>query len=279
VYARGIQAVAQGRGAHELERRVHPAGHQLAHTFRDRSVVEDDMICAHLAQRASLGRRASRREDNEAAALGEDRGHEADRRRAAANQQLLAALHGEPDGQRSVCRPQRLRHGAQRRPGQPAPEWDRLRDWNARELRVAAVEAATHAAHHRDDLLSDLQLTTRAGGHETGCLDAGDPRQGDVGIGEPEPGLQLGAIQTEGLDLDQDPAGLGLGDGALAHDQRLGRCGDRIQDDRAHGGGTDHGVRGCPDLPALIRARDDSSAPLHRIAVVARRTYEMGKSK
>jgi hypothetical protein len=190
--------------------------------------------------------------------LGEDRGHEADRRRAAANQQRLAALHVEPDGQRSICRLQRLRHRTQCRPGQLTPEWDRLRDWYARELRVAAVEAATHATHHRDDLLSDLQLTTRAGGDETGCLDAGDPRQGDVGIGEPEPGLQLGAVQTEGLDFDQDPAGLGLGDRALAQDERLGRCGDRIQDDRAHGGGTDHGVRGCPDLPALhLGARGD----------------------
>jgi hypothetical protein len=37
------------------------------------------------------------------------------------------------------------------------------RDRHARELRVAAVEAATHPAHHRDDLLADGKFAAGAG--------------------------------------------------------------------------------------------------------------------
>ena len=148
--------------------------------------------------------------------------------------------HVEPDGQRSIRSLKCLRDGAQCRPGQLTAERDRLRDRYAGELRVAAIEAATHTAHHRGDLLSDGQLATGTGSHDAGRLDSRDARECDVGIGEPEPGLELGAIQTEGLDLDEDPAELGPADGALAHNERLRRRRDCVKDDGAHGGERDH---------------------------------------
>ena len=139
-----------------------------------------------------------------------------------------------------------FRHRAQGRPRQLTAEGDRLRDGHACELRVAAVEAATHAAHHRDDLLTDRELTTRTGSHDSGRLDSQDARQRDLGIGEPEPGLQLGAIQTEGLRLDENPARLGARDRTLAYNERRGERRDRVQDDGADGGGNDHVVPQCP---------------------------------
>jgi hypothetical protein len=237
VHARGLQAVSQRRRADEFEGRVHAAGHQFAHSRRDRAVVGDDVVDAGLAQRARLGLRARRGQNGEAAALGEDRGGQADRRRAAADQQRLTGLHVQPDGQRPVRGLEHLGHGSQRRPRQVAAERDRLRDRHARELRVAAIEAAAHPAHHRDDLLADGQFAARAGGDDAGRLDPWHARERDLGVAETEPGLQFGAVQPEGLDLDEDPAGLGLGHRALADDKRVGRRGDGVQDDGAHGGG------------------------------------------
>jgi hypothetical protein len=137
---------------------------------------------------------------------------------------------------------QHLRYGAQRRPGQVAAERDRLRDRHARELRVAAVEAPAHPAHHRDDLLADGQLAAGAGRDDAGGLDPRHAWKGDVGIGEADPGLHLGAVHAEGLDLDEDPAGPRLGDRALADDERLGWRGYGVQDDGAHGGGASHAL-------------------------------------
>lgn len=89
--------------------------------------------------------------------------------------------------------------GLDAQPGQTLLR-DRLRDRHARELRAAAIEAAAHPAHHRDDLLASGQLAARAGRDDAGGLDPRHAQERDFGVGEAEPGLQLGAVQPEGLD-------------------------------------------------------------------------------
>ena len=85
------------------------------------------------------------------------------------------------------------------------------------------------------------------------------PARRDVGVGEAEPGLQLGTVQAEGLDLDEYPAGRRLGNWALAEDQRIGRRGDGVQDDGAHGRGERHRAEYLALAPARRSAKSHSS--------------------
>ena len=90
-----------------------------------------------------------------------------------------------------------------------------------------------HPAHHGRDLLAGGELAAGRVGDDAGRLDAEHARERHA-LGQPEPRVQLGAVEAERLDLDQHPAGRRHRDGQLADPQGLGRAG-RVQDDRAHG--------------------------------------------
>src|SRR2546421_8853071 len=100
-------------------------------------------------------------------------------------------------------------------------------------LGVAAVEGAAHAAHHGHDLLADGELSAGARGDDTGGFDAQHPREGHT-LGEAEAGMQLGTVESEGLDLDEHPAG--HWDGARQYADGKGlRWSWGVQDDGSHG--------------------------------------------
>ena len=129
--------------------------------------------------------------------LGEHRRCHSDRRRAAADEDRFAGLRVEPDPERAARRLQHLRHDPQDRPIEIAGEADYLPGRDRRVLRVSTVKGSAHAAHHRDHALADLELPARAGSDRAGRFDAEDPRNLHA-IGEPEPGVELRAVQTEG---------------------------------------------------------------------------------
>ncbi len=86
------------------------------------------------------------------------------------------------------------------------------REGHAGVLGIAAVEGAAHPAHHRHHLLSRSELAARAGGDDTGGLDAGHPRERHA-LGEAEAGVQFGAVEPECGHPDQHPLRLGDGHG------------------------------------------------------------------
>ena len=147
-------------------------------------------------------------EDGQAAVLGEHGGGHADRRGAAADQQRLAGLGVEPDGQRAVGGLEHLGDGAEGRPVEVGVERDDLAGGDAGVLGVAAVEGAAHAAHHRRDLLPGRELAAGGGGDDAGGLDAQHARERHA-LGEPKPGVQLGAVEPECLDAMSTQPGLG----------------------------------------------------------------------
>ena len=73
-----------------------------------------------------------------------------------------------------------LRNRAERRPVKLGPERDHLGGGHARELGVAAVEGAAHAAHHRGDLPALLDLAAGRGGDDARRLDAEHARERDA---------------------------------------------------------------------------------------------------
>ena len=99
-------------------------------------------------------------------------------------------------------------------------------------LGVAAVEGAAHPAHHRRDLLPDRELAARGRDDDAGGLDAQHARERHA-LRQPEPRVQLGAVEPERLDLDQHPARARLRPGKLAERQRFGWPG-RIENDGTH---------------------------------------------
>ena len=147
-------------------------------------------------------------EHGHAEPAGEHGGRHPDRRGAAADQDRLAGLRVETDGERTVRRLQHLGYGAEGGPVEVAGERDDLAHGHAGVLGVAAVEGAAHAAHHRRDLRAGRELAAGAGDDDAGRLDAEHAREGHA-VGEAEPGVQLGAVEPEGLDLDQHLTRLG----------------------------------------------------------------------
>ena len=158
---------------------------------------------------------------------------DADRRRAAADQQRLAGAQVQPGRQRAVRGLQRLGQRADDLPRQLRRDRDHAAGRDDGVLGVAAVERAAHAAHHRHDLLPRRQAGAGRGVDDAGALDPGHAREARA-LREPEPQVQLRAVQPERLDADPDPARRGLRDRQRADPQGLGRAGS-VQHDGAHG--------------------------------------------
>jgi hypothetical protein len=184
-------------------------------------------------QDVGAGEVAGGGEHGEAAAFGEHSGGEPDRGGAAADQQGLSRPGVESDGEGAVGGLQHLGDRAEGGGVEVAVEGDDLGGGNAGVLGVAAVEGAAHPTHHGHHLLPRRELLARAGGDDSGGLDAEHPRKGHA-LGEAEAGVQLGAVEPERRDADQYPARFGGGNGQLADLQSFRRSG-RVEDDGAHG--------------------------------------------
>lgn len=85
---------------------------------------------------------------------------------------------------------------------------------HAGELRVPAVERPAHAAHGRGDDVARLELAAGSVFHEPRGFDAEDAGEGDVRAVALS-GEEFGAVEAERFDADENPAGRGLGRGAL----------------------------------------------------------------
>jgi hypothetical protein len=212
-----------------------PSGTDRSGLGGDVAVVEEDVVDADRLQRRHGVGLAGGGEDGEAAVLGQDGGGHPDRGGAAADQQGLAGLGVEADGQRAVGGLDHLGNRAQRRPVELGAKRDHLGGGHTGELGIAAVKGPAHATHHRGDLLALLELASGCSGDDAGGLDAEHAREGDA-LGEAQPRVQLGAIDPKGLDPDEHPAWARLGDRQLADHKCLGRA-RGVQHHGTHGRG------------------------------------------
>jgi hypothetical protein len=200
----GVQRVRERGRPDQLERGLDPLGKDRLDLPGDGAIADEHMVHPNGGQRRGLSRVAGRGQRRHALLLGQDRGGYPDRGGAAADEDGSAGLGVEADSQRPVGRLKHLGDSSEGGPGQAAAERDDLGGRDAGVLGVAAVEHAAHAAHHRDDLLCHRELLTRALGDDTGRFDAQHTGKHDA-LGQTEPGVQLGAVEPERLNLDQDP--------------------------------------------------------------------------
>ena len=165
---------------------------------------------------------------------------EPDRGGPTSDEQALSALQIESDDQRPVGRLQHFGECADYFPRQVGADRDHLRCGHHRVLRVAPVEDAPHAAHHRDHLLAGAERGAGSGIDDAGAFDARHAGEGDA-FGKSQAQMELGAVQSESLDADADPPRARLRDGQVAQVQRLGRT-RRVELDSFHRSQLVHGV-------------------------------------
>src|SRR5215469_1757645 len=119
---------------------------------------------------------------------------------------------------------QRLREGTQGLPREVGFDHLYLTRRHAGIFRVPAVEIAPHAAHGSGNDLALSELPSRSAFDQTDRLDAEDPREDDTR--RPTlPGEQLGPVETERLDPDQNLSQLGRWDRPALDPQDLGAAG------------------------------------------------------
>src|SRR5262249_25097367 len=95
---------------------------------------------------------------------------------------------------------------------------------------VTAIDRATEPAHQCCDLGTDRELASRAGLHQTDAFDAADL----CSLGPfASAHVHLGVVETEGLDLDDDVAKLGLRLWQLGVDEAV-RTAEFLDDDGTH---------------------------------------------
>ena len=199
------------------------------------------MVDAALRQRSESLTPASGGENRRPHLACQGGGGEPNRGGPASDEQALSALQVESDGQRPVGRLQHLGDCADHFPRQVAADRDHLRRGHHRVLRVAPVEDAAHAAHHRDHLLARAERGARSGIDDARAFDARHAGEGDA-FRESQAQVELGAVQSEGLDADADPPRTRLRHGQVAQVQCLGRA-RRVELDGLHRFQFVHGSR------------------------------------
>ncbi len=198
----------------QLEHAVDAIGEQAAHRGRDQPVVDDDVIRAVRLKHRYAFRLAGRGDHGRVDPFGQDGGGEADRRRAAPDQQGLPRFQSKRGVQRAM---RRLHHFGERAEGGPIERRFHLLDLRGRDERifgVSTIENAPHPAHGGGDLVAGGEAATGRLDDLTDRLDAQDPWEPHVGR-MPLTGEQLRAVQPESPHADQNPARLGCGDRPL----------------------------------------------------------------
>src|SRR5262249_41828084 len=124
-----------------------------------------------------------------------------------------------------------LRDGGQLGPGQIGLDQRDVRRPHAGVFGIAAIDGAPETAHQRGNFGPDWELAAGAGFHQPDAFDADDLRRlGPLASAH----VQLGMIETECLDFDDDLAGQGFRLRQIRIDQALGAA-ELLQDDRTHG--------------------------------------------
>jgi hypothetical protein len=180
----------------------------LLHLLRDRACIDEYLIRAAGTQQLFPIRPAACRCDNGPMIFGNRRRGQPDRCRAATDQQTLALGETERPEQRAPGGLQHLREGTQSLPRKVGFDHLYLTRQHAGIFRVPPVEIASHAAHGSGNDLALGELPSRSLFDEADGLDAEDPREDDTRR-QTLPGEQLGPVQTERLDPDQNLTRLG----------------------------------------------------------------------
>ena len=233
VHAHRPQSVRQGRRADEIKGGVDAVRVQLAHGVRDLAGIEEWVVDPVLFQPSEPVGPPGGGQHRGAAPCGQRGGCQAHRRGAAPNQYGLTGLQVQANGQRAIRGLHHLGQRPQHLPGQVGVNGDDLGQRHRGVLGIAAVVAAPHVSHHRDDLLPGSQPATSGGRvHGARGLDARHPRKADTHA-QTQPKLQLRTVEAERLDADAHPT-VSLGrDRERRQTQVVHRAGGR-EPDGAH---------------------------------------------
>jgi hypothetical protein len=152
--------------------------------------------------------------------LGDRRRSEADGSRAAPDQHALAFLQPQRFVKRAPGGLKHLGNGAEKLPVKHGSHGLHLRSRNAGVFGIAAVELSPHASHRGRDEVAFAELASWRVLDEPSRLDAENarkPHRRRMALSRE----QLGAVEAEGLDLDQNLAGLRHRHGTLLELEHL----------------------------------------------------------
>ncbi|RMY94788.1 hypothetical protein D0864_05453 [Hortaea werneckii] len=169
------------------------------------TIINNNQIRAIFKQQPLAFHLSRGRDNKNAMTLRGRRRRKPHTRRTTPNQKRFSSLHLQSIKHAPVRRLQHLPTRPKNLPGQTTHDLLAPLRPHAAELRVGPVELPPHPAQRRDDNIPLRKLPARRRLHKSRRFDPEDPREGDGTVALA--GEELGAVEPDGFDADQDPAG------------------------------------------------------------------------